>query len=468
MAVTYEDFMAVLAPASQVTGAPEAPTGAFYIDSGDKDAARIKAALSGDYWHKNVLELVGSLVARGLSDEVILLLAPRFTLPGYTDANTTREIRLMIDGARRKGFAPASSESVPGRALFDHFLDVSLAPPAYVIDGILVENSVAALVAPSYTGKSYIAVDMACSVSAGHPYHGRTISKGGVFCVIGESRSGWRRRVASWCKDKGIEPSRGTMPLHFSRYGLNFRDPATLEAIKAELRACCDIKCCDIKLIIIDTLARSFGGGNENAAQDMGQFIQACDDIMHEFGATVLIVHHTGKDGSAGARGSSAFYAALDTSMEVKKVHNDIQLVCNKQKEGPEFDPLQFCFVELSVAPEPPVLALVQTASANNFRLGKNEQLAMETFKEATNGMSPPCRLHLHKWRDTFRNRHTGDTDKKKDDAFSRARRYLVSKGFLSVEGDYYTLGDKATSCDFSGFAAGQRSAIGDATDTPL
>ena len=446
MAVTYENFMDAFVAPQRITTAPAQTNGSHYIDTGDKDAARIKAALSGDHWHKNVLELVGSFVARGLPDEVILLLAPRFTLPGYTDADTTREMRLMIAGARRKGFAPASSESVPGRALFDHFLDVSLAPPAYVIDGILVENSVAALVAPSYSGKSYIAVDMACSVSSGHPYHGRTSSKGGVFCVIGESRSGWRRRVASWCKDKSITPSRGTMPLHFSRYGLNFRDPATLEAIKAELRACRDIK-----LIIIDTLARSFGGGNENAAQDMGQFIQACDDIMHEFGATVLIVHHTGKDGSAGARGSSAFYAALDTSMEVKKVHNDIQLVCNKQKEGPEFDPLQFCFVELSVAPAPPVLALVQTASANNFRLGKNEKLAMQTFKEATNGMSPPYRLHLREWRANFRNRHTGDEIKKKDDAFSRARRYLVSKGFLSVDDDFYTLGDKATSGDFSG-----------------
>lgn len=70
----------------------------------------------------------------------------------------------------------------------------------------------------------------------------------------------------------------------------------------------------------MDTLARSFGSGNENAPQDMGEFIQGCDDLMHEFGATVLVVHHTGKDAQSGARGHSSFFGALDTSMTLKKI----------------------------------------------------------------------------------------------------------------------------------------------------
>ena len=73
----------------------------------------------------------------------------------------------------------------------------------------------------------------------------------------------------------------------------------------------------NIKLIVVDTLARSFGGGNENAPQDMGEFINSCDELMHEFGATVLIVHHVGKDAQSGARGHSSFFGALDTSMTI-------------------------------------------------------------------------------------------------------------------------------------------------------
>ena len=75
----------------------------------------------------------------------------------------------------------------------------------------------------------------------------------------------------------------------------------------------------NIKLIIVDTLARSFGGGNENAPQDMGEFINNCDDLMHEFEATILIVHHMRKDTQSGARGQSSFFGALDTCMTLKK-----------------------------------------------------------------------------------------------------------------------------------------------------
>lgn len=416
------------------------------------------ALLEKGKWYDNVLALVASYVQRGLSDEEILFMAPKLTLPGYSVEQTEQDLLGFCNSARAKGFGdhpdfhmfPAKVlPTISGQALFDHVLDVSLEPPSYLIDEILVENTIAALVAPSYSGKSYVAVDMACSVATGQTFHGKPVTQGAVFCVIGESRTGWRRRINSWCKDKGIMPAKQAMPLHLSRYGLNFRDPATVEAIKAELR-----EFDDIKLIIIDTLARSFGGGNENAAQDMGQFIDACDQLKYEFGVTVLIVHHKGKDTAAGARGSSAFYAALDTSMVLNKVGNDIQLTCDKQKEGPEFEPMQFCFVETAADNEPPVLSLVPASKPKGIKLGKHETLAIQTFLEATKAMSPPIGIHLSDWRSEFHQRHTGDNIKSKDTAFRRARSDLVSKGYLEAKDDFYTLGDKATSDDIAKFVA--------------
>ena len=71
-----------------------------------------------------------------------------------------------------------------------------------------------------------------------------------------------------------------------------------------------------VQLVIIDTLARSMGAGDENSSQDMGAFIAACDQIRRATGATVLIVHHSGKSSNAGARGSSALLGAVDTAIE--------------------------------------------------------------------------------------------------------------------------------------------------------
>ena len=59
------------------------------------------------------------------------------------------------------------------------------------------------------------------------------------------------------------------------------------------------------KLIIVDTLARNLGNGDENSNADIGMFINNIDiHLRSRFGAAVLIVHHTGhleKDRSRGA-----------------------------------------------------------------------------------------------------------------------------------------------------------------------
>ena len=156
--------------------------------------------------------------------------------------------------------------------------------------------------------------------------------------------------------------------------------------------------------------------------------------------------------------------------MTLKKIGaHDIQLGCEKQKDAPEFDKLQFTCVTMGGADETPVLHMVPTSKApKGPKLGKNEQLALDTYAEATEGRPLVCRLHLEDWRPFFFRRHTGDTDKAKNDAFSRARRELVSKGFLQVDADYYTLSDKATFGDKQENVARQNHSAGDATDTQL
>ena len=464
MVMLHKDFLEKMRTTTEMRAPTYIHNAASTIATGDWNIDRINAALSDHDWHLNLLSFVGSLVKKQLPDQVILLMAEALTLPGYTVDQTKVEMQKMIDGARKKGFDQADEIQLNPHTLFDHVLDIDLTPPKWLIQDILADYSLAALVAPSYHGKSYLAVDIACSVASGHSFHGLDVEPGRVFYIVGEGRFGIRRRVQAWCMDRGVSLSRD-FKLHFSKQGLNLRDSASLQAIRSELR-----QANGVSLIIVDTLARSFGAGNENSPQDMGEFIQACDDLMHEFGATVLIVHHTGKDSTAGPRGHSALFGALDTVMSMKKIGDtDVQLICDKQKDAREFERMQFCFVTLGGEDDTPILQLVPTALRNNApRLGKNEQLAMDTFYEATNGRPSQCRLHLENWRSIFLKRHTGDTDKAKNDAFSRARRELVSKDFLKADNDYYTLGDKATFGDKQENVARQNHSEGDATDTPF
>jgi len=71
----------------------------------------------------------------------------------------------------------------------------------------------------------------------------------------------------------------------------------------------------------------------------MGLLVESLDELRGATGATVIVVHHTPKDGS-GPRGSSALPGAVDTHIEIKRDETGIRVACTKQKDGPEFEPM--------------------------------------------------------------------------------------------------------------------------------
>src|SRR5690606_13091125 len=101
-------------------------------------------------------------------------------------------------------------------------------------------------------------------------------------------------------------------------------------------------------LIVIDTLARSIVGVDENSAKDMGGVIKHLDQLRRATGSTILLVHHTGKDASAGARGSSALRAAMDTELEVTAAGQLMTLKVKKQREAAAAAPMRLTRVEVS------------------------------------------------------------------------------------------------------------------------
>jgi hypothetical protein len=98
-----------------------------------------------------------------------------------------------------------------------------------------------------------------------------------------------------------------------------------------------------ISFVIIDTLARNFGDGDENSARDMGRFIRNIDSIREATGAHVMIVHHATKEGGT-ARGSGALVGAADIVMRVTKANkcNPYKLSIVSAKDDPDGD--DFCF----------------------------------------------------------------------------------------------------------------------------
>jgi hypothetical protein len=51
----------------------------------------------------------------------------------------------------------------------------------------------------------------------------------------------------------------------------------------------------------------------------MSAFVAGCDAMREEFGASVLIIHHTGHDSSKGSRGATALPGAMDIAFQLLK-----------------------------------------------------------------------------------------------------------------------------------------------------
>jgi hypothetical protein len=163
----------------------------------------------------------------------------------------------------------------------------------------------AAIIAPTNGGKSYFAGELGRCIASGSPFAGLKTRKGRVAIVLGEGAKGFGHRL------QALEKTGTELPddLEVIPAASNLIDPIYEQQLGKELMG--------NDLIILDTLAACGGSFDENSARDVGELLANLRHLSLLTGATVVLVHHTGKDLSKGARGSSALKAALDVEITI-------------------------------------------------------------------------------------------------------------------------------------------------------
>lgn len=179
---------------------------------------------------------------------------------------------------------------------------------SYLVKGWLSVGGYSITYGPSNAGKTFVALDLAMHVAAGKPWRDCKVNGGPVFYIAAEGGSGVLNRLAAF-KLEHADMARA--PFTLLPIGVDLHssgDAAIIIALLKETRPA---------LIVVDTLARAMGDGDENTAKDAGMFIRNCDLIREATGAHVMVIHHTGKEEDRGGRGSSAYRAAADTEILV-------------------------------------------------------------------------------------------------------------------------------------------------------
>jgi len=205
-------------------------------------------------------------------------------------------------------------------------------------------------------------------------------------------------------------------------------------------------------LIVIDTLARSMGNGDENTAKDMGQFVRSVDFLREKTGAHVMVIHHSGKDSTKGARGSGSLRAAADTEIELTRDGVTIIAETKKQRDMPTGAIFAYMLKGVLIghdedgdAVTTAVVEPTEAPAKRAPRLKGQALIAMQAFGDALaahgaikhGGDFPPNRqcVSLDHWREAC-DRHSltdGGSDSAARTAFGRAWKALQEKQIIRV-----------------------------------
>lgn len=210
--------------------------------------------------------------------------------------------------------------------------------PVWLLPGFIPAYGVGMLYGASGSYKSFLALDMACCIAHGHAGQwGAPPVANDVIYFAGEAPIGTAKsRFPAWVDWQ--KPSGAGRLAIFPRVPF-LGDKDGWEGVKADIAE----MGINPSLIIVDTLTRLMTGFDENSTRDANLATGFLEDLARYFECFSLAVHHTGKDESRGARGSSAFFANVDTVLMTKKMNGGARLAVKKHKDADaDGDPLYF------------------------------------------------------------------------------------------------------------------------------
>ncbi len=339
-----------------------------------------------------------------------------------------------------------------GEANKDRFTEVNALydlPPSenWLIKRYLPADSLTVMFGSPGCGKSFLAIDLACHVATGRDWRGQPVKAGRVVYIAGEGKNGLAKRFRAWFDHHGEQPRNISLLLT----PIALTDPAAVASLVADMRALPEPPA----LVVIDTLNRNFGPGDENATSDMTRAVAGLDAIRTATGAAILGVHHSGHAEKGRGRGSSVLFGAVDAEYATEMNGNTVQVRATKMKDADIPPPIAWT-LEKQLLPwcddegEPMdsatlVPADVPPCTASPGRLSAGQRIAINALRSALvahgtedNGV---VSVAEDEWRQAAYDAGIAPSDttqQAKRKAFLRARLDLVSSGKVSTNDGRY------------------------------
>ena len=194
---------------------------------------------------------------------------------------------------------------------------LNLPDPAWLVEGVMIENALGFIFGAPGCGKSFIALGQALSLASGQPdWWGREITRNGpVIYISSEGVGDMKYRLQAWQVATGVDILEA--PFFLISESINFMLDSDVDKLVRTVQAIVDKTGEFPAAVYVDTVSRVLPGADENLQKDMTLFIGACDAVRQTFGATVTGVHHTSRAGNM--RGSTVFDGAGDFLLHIER-----------------------------------------------------------------------------------------------------------------------------------------------------
>ncbi len=366
-------------------------------------------------------------------------------LDRYEDkAEAAERLAVLIDGAPLYRDDDTSREDRRGfhfRSASD--ICTSPRPINWLIKPYVDSDALGVLFGEAGSMKSFMGVDFGLCTALGREWHDHAVQNPGpVFYIAGEGFAGIPRRIRAWADYHGADLS--GVPFFVSDRPARFLDREGEEEV---LRAVDELAAVhgNPVLVIVDTLNRNFGPGDENSTADMTRFILAMDTLRSRYRCAVLVIHHSGLAAADRARGASALRAALDWEYRLQKNADGTRtLTCTKAKDHGEPPALSFMPETIHLegwtdedgeAVTSCVLRLVDGVTTDTKPLTGSKKVAFDALVSIGEEY-----VHVEKWRAAaYAAGITASVSSEaKKKAFQRAVMDLRNGGFVDTKNDFW------------------------------
>ena len=209
----------------------------------------------------------------------------------------------------------------------------SMSMPEWVVSDVIERGSLNVMIGGWGGGKSVVTLDMACRKTLGLDWQGKPLEAGLVVDVVGEGQRGFQRRIAAWLQQHAPDATLDRLVVIPEAVLVGNADhEAALRLALEEIQAHYNEP---VQLVVLDSLARCFGLDDENSNSDVAKWVNSVQQhIVEPTGAAVLALHHPGHGDKKRGRGASALPGAADTEWLIERTANQVQMSCNKNKDG--------------------------------------------------------------------------------------------------------------------------------------